>query len=214
MGSELGLSRFLKSLGKEVRVINTGGLARSVAWVAEAGEVEEYAAAAHDAVIAAADSIVVVDISNWERLGAMHKPVMASKAVRIDLDHHPVASCPADLSINDTSAAAVGEIVHALIGRMGGKMTLPVALPLYVSLLTDTGSFKYSNTTVLTHALAGEMISLGVKPYEVYTRVYEGAPAGRLKLLGEALGRLTIEPEARLAWTSLPRAAYAASGAK
>ncbi len=214
LGSELGLGRFLKSRGKDVRIINTGGVTRSLAWLPQKGEVEEYLPAVHDAVIAAADSIVVVDISNWERLGAMFQPVMASKAVRIDLDHHPVLSCPADLSINDTSAAAVGEIVHALIGKMGGGMTQEVAYPLYVSLLTDTGSFKYSNTTVLTHRLAGDMIGLGVKPYDVYTRVYEGAPICRLRLMGEALGRLKVEPGAQLAWIALPRAAYVASGAR
>ena len=213
LGSELGLGRFLKSLGKDVRVINTGGITRSLAWIPLPGEVEEYSSAVHDSVIAAADSIVVVDISNWERLGAMFKPVMASRAVRIDLDHHPVLSCPADLSINDTTAAAVGEIVHTLVRRLEGTLTREMAVPLYVSLLTDTGSFKYSNTTIHTHRLVGEFLSLGVKPYDVYTRVYEGAPVSRLRLLGEALGRMKVEPEAQLAWTSLSRGAYAASGA-
>lgn len=212
LGSELGLARFLRTRGKEVRILNTGTLPKTYAWIPAPGEAETYRSAEHDAWIAAADAIVVVDISNWERLGEMHGPVMASRAVRIDLDHHPVASCPADLSLNDPKAAAVGDIVHSLILRMGGTITPEIALPLYVSLLTDTGSFKYSNTDERTHKLAGEFIALGVEPYEIYTRIYEGSSAARLKLLGAALGRLETDPGRGMAWTSIPFSLYRSTG--
>ena len=214
LGSELGLGRFLKSRGKEVRILNTGTLPAMYAWLTQEGEAEGYRAAVHDAEIAAADSIVVVDISNWERLGDMYGPVMRSKAVRIDLDPHPVERCPADLSIKDPSAAAVGVLVHRLILALGGKITPEIALPLYVSILTDTGSFKYSNTDGGTHGLAAEYLALGVKPYEVYTRIYEGASPERLKLLGEALARLAFEPAAGVAWTSLPHSLFVQTGAR
>ena len=214
LGSELGLSRFLRSRGKTVHILNTGTLPRMYEWLPKPGEVETYRADLHDKVIAEADTIVVVDISNWERLGLMHQPVMKSPAVRIDLDHHPVPHCPADLSINDPSAAAVGDIIHRLIHHCGGTVTAEIALPLYVSLLTDTGSFKYSNTDIHSHRLAGEFIALGVAPYDVYTRIYECATPARLKLLGETLARLQFEPEARLAWTSIPHALYAATGTR
>ena len=213
LGSELGLARFLKSLGKEARILNTGGLARMYEWMPKPGEAEAYEPSRHDPVIASADSIVVVDISNWERLGAMFKPVMASRAVRIDLDHHPVDSCPADLSINDPEAASVGDIIHRLIRAFGGTLTREVAEPLYVSLLTDTGSFKYSNTSVRTHRMAGECMALGVEPHEVYTRIYERAPVARLRLLGEALAHMEVDEPAGMAWTSIPHALFASTGA-
>lgn len=214
LGSELALARFLKPLGKQVHILNTGTLPRMYAWLPRPGEVEDYRPEAHDRIIAEADAIVVVDISNWERLGAMYGPVMKSKAVRIDLDHHPVEHCPADLSINDHGAAAVGDIVYRLIHAFGGEITREIALPLYVSILTDTGSFKYSNTDIHTHRLAGEFIALGVEPYDVYTRIYEQAPLARLKLLGEALARMSFDPAAGVAWTLLPHAAYVAAGAR
>lgn len=214
LGSELGLARFLKSLGKEVHILNTGTLPRMYAWLPRPGEVEDYRADLHDAVIAEADAIVVVDISNWERLGAMYAPVMRSRAVRIDLDHHPVDHCPADLSINDHTAAAVGEIIHALIRQFGGTVTLEIAMPLYVSLLTDTGSFKYSNTNIHSHRLAGEYIALGVEPYEVYTRIYECSTEARLKLMGEALARIQFDHALKLAWTQIPYALYRSTGTR
>ena len=212
LGSELALARFLKGLGKEVRILNTGGLARRLAWLPAPGEVEDYAPARHDAAIAEADAIVVVDIGNWERLETMVAPVMKSRAVRIDLDHHPVENCPADLSVNDPSAPAVGMIVYRLIRALGGRLTRETAEPIYVSLLTDTGSFKYSNTGPDTHRLAAECLALGVEPYTVYTRLYECMSPARLRLLGTALAR--VEVDRAVAWTVLPHGLYAATGAR
>lgn len=213
LGSALALARFLRSLGKEALILVTGGVPRAFGWMAAPGEVEDYLPARHAGAIAGADAIVVVDIANWERLGPMHAPVMGSPAVRIDLDHHPGSACPADLVINDPAAAAVGEIVRRLIGVMGGTLTREIAEPLYVSLVTDTGSFKYSNTHIGSHALASECLALGILPYEVHTRVYERAPEGRLRLLGAALSRLEVDLPARLAWTSIPHALFGASSA-
>ena len=213
LGSALGLARFLKGRGTEARVLYTGTLAKMYEWMSAPGEVEAYRPEVHDPVIAAADSIVVVDISNWGRLGPMYGPVMKSKAVRLDLDHHPGAVCPADFSINDPTAAATGDLVYRLIHHFGGTITREIAEPLYTALVTDTGSFKYSNTDVHTHRVAAEFMDLGVEPYEVYTRIYERAPLSRLKLLGEALSRLRAEPEHGLAWTVLSHAAYGVAGA-
>jgi len=78
-----------------------------------------------------------------------------------------------------------------------------IAASLYTALLTDTGGFRFSNTTPRCHAIAGQLLAAGVDPEEMYRRVYASVPVGRLRMLRDALGTLEVDAELGLAWLSV-----------
>ena len=103
----------------------------------------------------------------------------------------------------DTSACATGELVYDLAVTLGLEITPAVAGSLYAAILTDTGGFRFSNTTPRCHAIAAALLAAGVDPEEMYTRIYASAPIGRLQLLGEALETLGIDREHGITWISV-----------
>ncbi|CAN5871910.1 bifunctional oligoribonuclease/PAP phosphatase NrnA [soil metagenome] len=155
------------------------------------------------AAIAAADLFLVLDTSEPHRLGelAQHLPPERTLVV----DHHPVgAECVGDLAVQDTSAAAAAELVHDLLVLAGGPWPPSAVLGIYVGLVTDTGSFRYSNTTPRAHAIAARLLEQGVDPEAVYQRLFATVPLHRVELLREALARLDVDQEAGLAWIVIP----------
>jgi phosphoesterase RecJ-like protein len=82
-------------------------------------------------------------------------------------------------------------------------ITPVIAQALYAAILTDTGSFRYSNTTPRCHAMAADLLAAGVDPEEMYVRIYASAPAGRVRLLADVLSTLGLDAKRGLAWLSM-----------
>jgi phosphoesterase RecJ-like protein len=154
--------------------------------------------------LAGIDVLIVLDISDIKRLGALADTVRKLGVPRIVIDHHVPSDDPAgNVILADTTACATGELVYDLARVLGLEVTPPVARALYTAILTDTGSFRFSNTTPRCLAIAAELLACGVDPEEMYQRVYANAPLGRVRVLAEALGTLEADPEHGLAWLSL-----------
>ncbi|MBI4231255.1 MAG: DHH family phosphoesterase [Planctomycetes bacterium] len=205
LGSELATARFLRSLGKDARCINCGIIPQNYRWMYDEGEIEIYDPARHGSFVRGADAILVFDYANLARLDDLTPPVRERRGVLIGIDHHPLNGERPPIDIVDLGAAAVGEMVYDLIGAMGGAVTKEVAIPLFVAITTDTGSFRYSNTTGFTHRLGAHLVDLGVEPYEVYRRIYEASSEARLRMLADALRGLKTDADGRLAWITVTR---------
>jgi phosphoesterase RecJ-like protein len=104
----------------------------------------------------------------------------------------------------DTTACATGELVFDLARELDLTITPAVAQSLYTAILTDTGGFRFSNTSPRCHAIAGALLAVGVDPEDIYTRIYASAPIGRLRLLGDALSTLEVDDARGLSWISVP----------
>ncbi len=125
------------------------------------------------------------------------------------IDHHPPGDRPiGGTSLRDPRACATTELVYDVIAAAEGPWNEYVAQGIYVGILTDTGGFRFENTTPACHALAAEMIDLGVRPDTVYERVYGWARLRKYQLLQRALGTLEHDAEAGVTWMTIPRAAY------
>jgi bifunctional oligoribonuclease and PAP phosphatase NrnA len=206
LGAELGLWAYLKSRGKDARILNADPLPARYAFLAAEAPFEVYDPAAHDAAIDATEVVVVLDISRWERLGELGAKLRATNAVKICVDHHPFEdNGMADHYLVDLSAAATGQLVYEMIRRLGHPVDRRMALGFYVSILTDTGSFRFSNTDRRAHEAAGELLSLGLDPNETYENVYGNSSMERLRLLGAALTHMRAEEGGRILLVVLPR---------
>jgi phosphoesterase RecJ-like protein len=127
------------------------------------------------------------------------------KGPRLVIDHHvPGEEPPGDIVLADTAACATGELVYDLARVFELDITPEIARALYTAVLTDTGGFRFSNTSPRCHAIAGELLSAGVDPEEMYRRIYASVPVGRLHLLRDALHTLEVDESIGLAWISLP----------
>jgi phosphoesterase RecJ-like protein len=140
------------------------------------------------------DATVVCDASAAHRIGP-GLPERSRLGTFINLDHHLTNDDFGDLNCVDAHAASVGVIVARLLRSMDHPLSAAVASALYVSVLTDTGSFRYSSTNPEALQVASELVAAGADPWTISSQIYEQQPLARMHLLGEALRSLRVSPD-------------------
>jgi phosphoesterase RecJ-like protein len=148
-----------------------------------------------------------VDTGEKSRIGRV-KPLVDHLKLAI-VDHHPPGGDPlTGVDFRDPNASATGELVFDLVYANGGPWTPSVVQGLYIAILTDTGSFRFSNATASAHRTVAELISYGASPDGLYRAVYGDVPLRRYRLLREALDTLERSAEAPVAWMTVPDRAF------
>jgi phosphoesterase RecJ-like protein len=186
LGSECALAGALRAMGKTVSVINCDPVPDNLSWLNRDGLFQTYDSVVHDAVIAAAGAIIVVDLNDVSRVRQMASPVRANAAYTMVVDHHLEPRAFADGYLLDQQACATAEILYTLFEDWVG-IGADIAAGLYTGIMTDTGSFRFERTTPRVHRIAARLLEAGVDPALVYRRVYDEYPAGRSVLLGRVL---------------------------
>jgi phosphoesterase RecJ-like protein len=148
--------------------------------------------------------MVALDVSDMKRLGSLAATVRGLRIPRIVVDHHVPTEEPAgDILLADTTACATGELLFDFAVVRGLDITPGIAAALYCAILTDTGGFRYSNTSPRCHAITASLLERGVDPEAMYRRIYASITPGRLHLLRDALGSLGVDQEHGIAWLSV-----------
>ena len=200
-GSEVGLALLLAQRGLHVHIVNPTPWPELFRFLLP--DVTERSAEGVGA-LRGIDMLIVLDISDVKRLGGLADTVRGLKVPRVVIDHHiPSDDRAGDVLLADTSACATGELVYDLACELELEITPGIAKALYSAILTDTGGFRFSNTTPRCHAVAADLLSVGVDPEEIYQRVYASAPAGRVRLLAEVLQTLGVDEAKGLSWLSM-----------
>lgn len=151
------------------------------------------------------DTAVILDCGDIERIGqTAHK--IRKIPVLINIDHHVTNTGFGDLKLIDSKACATAELVHRLIKRMKITIDAPIATSIYTGILTDTGSFRFSNTNSAAFAICTEMTQVGVDPYGVAQHVYGTYSLGRIKLLNLALDSIEISVNGKLSMMTVTQA--------
>lgn len=191
-GSEAALALLLKQRGIEAWVVNPTPWPEMFRYLLDLGVDDRSAKGA--SALKDADRVVVLDISDVRRLGGLADTVRALAAPPLVIDHHiPGEEPPGTVHVTDVTACATGELVFDLAAILGLEVTAPVATALYTAILTDTGGFRFSNTSPRCHAVAARLLAAGVDPEAMYQRIYASVPRGRLGLLRDALGTLDVD---------------------
>src|SRR5438067_6868342 len=144
------------------------------------------------------------DSGNLERSGSAVRRI-DSHATIVNIDHHPSNSRFGDINVIDSNAAAVGQMVMAMLDHFGYQITPTIATTPYVALLTDTGGFRHENTTPRALEDAARLARLGADPGHIATQVYKMRPETTLKLSGLALATMRVELDGRLTWAKVTR---------
>jgi phosphoesterase RecJ-like protein len=157
------------------------------------------------------DLWIIVDTNDPRRLGKLWTELAPRAKKIIFLDHHPEIvgtpeiKYPSHASlVSDTTASSIGELLYLLFIDLNiAKITLDVATGLYVSVMTDTNSFRYARTTPLAHLIAAHTIELGVNPEEVYQSIFSSKEVSHLKLLGYMLQNVRVSSGGKIAWIEM-----------
>lgn len=192
IGSSLGLYHFIESLGKEAVVCHADKAPLSLTWLAGAHDIvtmEDQREKAID-LFTNADLIFCLDYNSPDRTGPdIELLLAASRAKKIMLDHHMFPSDFCDIVISETSVCSTCQLVYELIDQSGNKILLneKIGTPLYLGIMTDTGSFRYPSVQPRTHEILAELLKAGVKHYDVHEKVFDTNTVDRLQLRGHVI---------------------------
>ncbi len=204
LGSEVALLHLLRARGMHAVITNPTPTPDRFAFLFEGlPDADQTPHAVRE--LRRADLIMVLDIADLSRLGHLAGTVQERGVPVVCIDHH---TTPGDLPpgprLIDAGVAATGELIHRLAEQWGWPLPLEAARALYVALVTDTGGFRFSNTSAATLRVAADLLDCGVDTESIYLDLYAGGPVGRPRLLAEVLQTLVVEPETGLAWLTVP----------
>jgi phosphoesterase RecJ-like protein len=204
IGSAMAMAYALGDLGKEARVVSRDPVPPQFETCPGVDRV-----IVTDHVADPGDAVIVMEC------GELARPGIAGldRGFVINIDHHPGNAMYGALNWFDVSAAACGEMVFDLIHALGVPLTREIATHVYVAVLTDTGSFHYSNITPRTFEIARLCTEAGVDPAAIARDVYDSNRIGRLKLFRAVLNGMQLDSTERVATMAVTRQMAADCGA-
>jgi phosphoesterase RecJ-like protein len=206
-GSTLGLALALRALGKDVRVVSEDGLSPLFEFLPGSEGLREKPAAPEPDRL-----IIAVDCADQKRLGATFDSWR--RAPDVNIDHH--VSNPGYgrlVNLVDAESPANAQVLFGIITALQWPLTAAVAANLYVGIMTDTGSFRYRQTTDETFEVAARLVRAGADPTDLAEACYHSFRAERLLLVSEVLQGIHFAHRNRVAWFALTPEMYARSGA-
>lgn len=204
IGSTLGLAIALKKMGKEVVAFNADGVPTNLSFL-PGTDLMRTGLDDNDRF----DVGFLLDAGDIDRAGT---DINKCCDLLINIDHHPHSDF-GDLRYVDISSSATAVLIYRLLQACEFPFDLDVAIPLYLGILDDTGSFRYSSANKEAFNVAGQLIDLGVDPWDIASRLYESYPLSRMRLLGLVLSTLDISTCGRYASVSLIQKFIDAAGA-
>lgn len=204
VGSSLGLCWLLRSLGKEAEVIVHGEVPIAYRSLPGADEIRDV-----KSVDTKYDAVFIIECSDLTRPGISG----LEKEFTVNIDHHATSDHFGTVNWIDSTASAVGEMIYNLCKAIGGRITKDIAECVYMALVTDTGSFHFSNTSDRTLKVASELVKAGAKPAKISEAVYNNYPWSRIELMRQVLATVRRDETGRVAVLRQTMAMERSSGA-
>jgi phosphoesterase RecJ-like protein len=206
IGSEVALKAYLEKLGKKVVIVNSDATPRNCRFLDPDNEIITYPDNYSPDIMDGIDGVIILDVNNWMHLGRFGEVLRKSPKPRACIDHHEgLHDHFAEVAVSDTSAASAGVLVYDLIKHMGGTITSKIANAVYASLITDTGTFRFSNTDARAFTIAADLCTKGVEPFKLHRAIFANKSWGAAQLIGPVLNTLRSTADGRLAWICMTR---------
>ncbi len=184
IGSEIALALGLRKLGKKVYIYNQDPPSNRYSRFDKAGLIHTDKKEFNE------DIIFIVDCAEIDRIGNIKDEINFKKTI-INIDHHISNEKFGDINIVKGDYSSTAEIIYELLDKLI-DLDKDIATYLYIGILTDTGSFRYPNTTSHSLKVAAELVDYGVITSQVSEFVWFSDPPARIKLLGDVLQRITL----------------------
>lgn len=184
LGSELAMYHVLHDMGKDVVVYNKDKTPAVYEFLPGSKNITH----SLDSV-SGFDVAVVLDCSDLARVGDEENRIGSIKRI-VNIDHHVSVGTFSDLLLVDSTASSTGEIIYRLLKHMGVTITKEIATNIYAAIMTDTGSFCYSNTGVETFRVAADLVANGADSRHIAKNIYETKPVIQIRLMRDVLNTL------------------------
>jgi phosphoesterase RecJ-like protein len=206
-GSTLGLALSLQALGKDVQVVNADGLSPLFEFLPGSKSLTVPLP-----TVPEPDRILIaVDCADAKRLGTVFD--QWQRLPDVNIDHHVSNPGYASLNLIDAESPATAQVLYEIISALKWPLTPEVAANLYVGIMTDTGNFRYRQTTAHTFEVAARLVAAGADPTDLAEACYQSFRAERLLLISEVFKAIHFASRNRVAWFCLTPEMYALSGA-
>lgn len=196
LGSELSFFRLLKAMGKFAVIVNEDKAPDGYSALPGVNNIKNLG---KDFKYLDFDCFVALDCSNLSRSGQVSKINLKNKTV-INIDHHISNDKFGDINWIDPYASSVSEMIYRLYRKINIPFDRETAELLYAGILTDTGSFRHSNTTSFTHQAVSELMKYGIDIKQIYKDIYENVPFQDIKLLAEVLPQIKRSALGKIVW--------------
>jgi phosphoesterase RecJ-like protein len=193
LGSSIGLYWLLRALDKDVEVIMRDPAPHSYQKLPGADTIR-----VTPSVDRPYDAVFVIECSDIDRPGLID----LEKQMVVNIDHHSTTELFGTINWIDSTASAVGEMIYNLCKATGVRVSREIAECVYTALLTDTGSFHYSNTTERTFKIASELVRTGVRPAKTAEAIFGNYQWPKIELLSHVLSTAKRDASGRVAWMS------------
>ncbi len=150
------------------------------------------------------DMAISVDCGSADRLG-LARPIFEGAKVSVNIDHHVSNDRFGTLNVVEPTAAASAEVAFHIFKAMAIPLDASIATCLYTGIVTDTGGFKYSNTTVRVMETAASLIAAGADPEYIFKQLYEEQPLCQVMLHADAMLRTQFNADKTIGWTVVTR---------
>jgi len=195
LGSQLGFYNLVKKLGKQAMIISDDQLPYGYDFLPG---IERIQRLGKELKYIKFDCLVALDCADLKRTGRVYQLNFDHQPV-LNIDHHISNQAFGDVNWVDAQASSCSEMIYRLHKRLGLAMDKDTALVLYTGMMTDTGSFRYSNTSSSTFKAAAELLRFGVNVAQVYRQTYENIPAAEVELLLKFLSKIKFFGQGKIA---------------
>ncbi|MCO5260755.1 MAG: bifunctional oligoribonuclease/PAP phosphatase NrnA [Crocinitomicaceae bacterium] len=209
IGSSLGLYQFIQKMNKNVSICHPDKAPSFFNWLDNFNAIHLYESAPNKVseLITNADLLFCLDYNHLSRVGDEMQVVLEQfNGKKIVIDHHITPSIDAIITLSDTSVCSTCQLIYDIIDYSDKKQLLDVqiATPLYLGIVTDSGSFRFPSVQPRTHEIASEMLKLGVEHYKVHENTFDTNSISKMKLNGYAISeKLEIVHQNKIAIVSL-----------
>lgn len=195
LGSQLGFYNLVKKLGKQAVIVSDDQLPYGYDFLPGSKHIRRLA---REFKYVKFGCLVVLDCADLKRTGRVYKLNQDNKPI-LNIDHHISNKIFGDVNWVDAHASSCSEMIYRLYKRLRLSMDKDTALVLYTGIMTDTGSFRYANTSSFTFKAAAELLKFGVNVAEVYRYTYENIQTEEVKILLKLLSKIKFFGQGRIA---------------
>lgn len=207
LGSEIAFWRLLKAMDKGATIINEDDPPLGYDFLPGVNNIKKFSrysgipqkAGKKNSQGIEFDCFVVLDCSDLKRCGEVYKINTGNKPV-LNIDHHISNEGFGDINWIEPDSSSCAQMIYKLYKKLRIPLDKDIATLLYVGILTDTGSFRYPNTTALTHKIASDLLRYDLDIAQIYKNVYENVPFGDMQLLSKILPTIRRQLQGEIAW--------------
>jgi len=193
LGSEYAMLRALQKMGKKALIFNADPAPKNFKFIDETDEINTLESPDQLPSDLEDHVLIILDVNDTGNIGNILKYVFPAVKDYFIIDHHDTGENTLTANLIQEDASSTGEILFQLFNELKIELDLDMARALYMAIVYDTGSFIYPKTSALTFSIARDLLSCGVKPNEVFSRIYETRSIASLVLQSSVLSTLKLE---------------------